>query len=224
LRIPPLKKAIFLNRLNRFVGEVEIEGRRELVHIPNTGRLDRLLIKGNIVNFQPIQGKLGYRLFSVEDREDVVVVDSFIGEKLLMEEWEKGDIFPIIGRIKRWKRAPLIQGTRLDFLVEGEKGIYLIEQKSSTLLIGETAYFPDAPTDRGYRQLLALFEGEKLGFIPMLIMIIKHPKAAKFSFARHIDERFSNKAEEFIDKFPFLIYKLIIEGHELTLSPFESSR
>ena len=221
MRIPPLKKAIFLNRLNRFVGEVEIEGRKELVHIPNTGRLDRLLIKGNIVNLQSIKGNLRYRLFSVEDGEDVVVVDSFIGEKLLIEEWEKGGVFPIIGKIMRWKRAPIIQGMRLDFLIEGEKGIYIIEQKSSTLLIGETAYFPDAPTDRGYRQLLALFEGDKLGFIPMLIMVIKHPKARNFSFAHHIDERFSSKAEEFTNNFPFLIFKLTIKEDELTLSPFE---
>ncbi|MBC7328826.1 DNA/RNA nuclease SfsA [bacterium] len=220
MRIPPLKKAIFLHRLNRFVGEVEVEGRKELVHIPNTGRLDRLLIKGNIVNLQPIQGKLRYRLFSVEDGGDVVVVDSFIGEKLLTEEWEKRGVFPIIGRIKRWKRAPIIQGMRLDFLVEGENGFYIIEQKSSTLLIGETAYFPDAPTDRGYRQLLALFEGERLGFIPMFIMVIKHPKATKFSFAHHIDERFSSKAEEFVRAFPFLLFKLVIKEEELSLVPF----
>ncbi|MGB9876172.1 MAG: DNA/RNA nuclease SfsA [bacterium] len=221
MRIPSLEKAVFLRRLNRFVGEVEIGDRRNLVHITNTGRLENLLFKGSIVNLEPIKGKLKYRLFSVEDGKDIVVVDSFIGEKLLEEELKSGREFPFVGKVKSWRKAPYILGTRLDFLIEGERGIFAVEQKSSTLLIGDTAYFPDAPTQRGYRQLVALFETEKLGFTPMLVMIIKHPRALKFSFAHHIDEKFSHKAEEFIQKFPFLLYKLLIKGKELTLSFFQ---
>ena len=36
----------FVNRLNRFEGIVEINGREELVHIPNTGRCRELLAEG----------------------------------------------------------------------------------------------------------------------------------------------------------------------------------
>ncbi len=225
MRLPHLEKGIFLRRLNRFVGEVEVEGRRELAHIANTGRLSNLLIEGNIAYLLPVNRKLGYRLFGIEDRGYMVVVDSFVGERLLEEEWRKGGGFPFMGRVKSWTRAPIwktgnAKGVRLDYMVEAERGVFLVEQKSSTLLEGDTSYFPDAPTKRGYHQLLALFEAESRGFIPMLIMIIKHPLARSFSFAHHIDEKFSRKAEEFARKYPFWKLKLVIEGEELYLLPF----
>jgi len=220
MRLPNLLKGKFLRRVNRFVGEVEVQGKRELVHIANTGRLDRLLIKGNTAYLLPINSRLRYRLFAIEDRGHMVVVDSFIGERLLEEEWEKGDKFPLMGKVRSWRKAPKFRGVQLDYLVEAEKGIFLVEQKSSTLLEGETAYFPDAPTERGYRQLLALLSAEEEGYIPMLIMVIKHPLARSFSFAHHIDERFSKMAEEFIEKYPFLKLKLSLEKDELTLSLF----
>jgi len=221
MRLPKLEKGIFLRRLNRFVGEVDREGKKELVHIANTGRLEKLLIEGNIAYLLPlINRKLRYRLFAVEDRGHIVVVDSFIGERLLEEEWKRGEDFPFMGRVKSWRRAPRFEGMQLDYLVEADKGVFLIEQKSSTLLEGDTAYFPDAPTQRGYRQLLALSRAEAKGFIPMLIMVIKHPLAQRFSFAHHIDEKFSQMAEEFVGRYPFLKLKLLLEEEELLLSPF----
>ncbi len=39
-------KAVFLNRPNRFIAEVEIDGKREIVHVKNTGRCKELLIPG----------------------------------------------------------------------------------------------------------------------------------------------------------------------------------
>ena len=36
--------ATFLNRPNRFIAEVEIEGRKERVHVKNTGRCKELLV------------------------------------------------------------------------------------------------------------------------------------------------------------------------------------
>lgn len=220
MRLPELEKGIFIRRLNRFVGRVEIGGKRELVHIANTGRLEKLLRRGNIAYLLPINGRLRYRLFAVEDQGDMVVVDSFIGERLLEEEWRKGGDFPFMGKVKSWKKAPRFKDVQLDYLVEAEKGVFLIEQKSSTLLEGDIAYFPDAPTQRGYRQLLALEEAESEGFTPMLIMILKHPRAKKFSFAWHIDEKFSRKAEEFVVKHPFVELQLMVRGEEIYLLPF----
>ena len=39
-------KATFINRPNRFIAEVEIDGKREIVHVKNTGRCKELLIPG----------------------------------------------------------------------------------------------------------------------------------------------------------------------------------
>ena len=42
-----IREAVFLRRLNRFVAEVEIDGRQERVHVKNTGRCRELLIPGS---------------------------------------------------------------------------------------------------------------------------------------------------------------------------------
>ena len=44
-----LHKGFFLERLNRFVARVEIDGREERVHVKNTGRCAELLVPGNAV-------------------------------------------------------------------------------------------------------------------------------------------------------------------------------
>jgi sugar fermentation stimulation protein A len=46
MKFPELIPAKFLRRLNRFVGEVSIEGKRVFAHIRNTGRLTELLKPG----------------------------------------------------------------------------------------------------------------------------------------------------------------------------------
>lgn len=41
-----IEKAVFLERENRFVAYVELEGKREKVHVKNTGRCEELLESG----------------------------------------------------------------------------------------------------------------------------------------------------------------------------------
>ena len=44
-----ITRGVFLKRPNRFIAEVEIGGKRETVHIKNTGRCRELLIPGSEV-------------------------------------------------------------------------------------------------------------------------------------------------------------------------------
>lgn len=44
-----ISEGIFLSRPNRFIAQVEIEGREETVHVKNTGRCKELLIPGTKV-------------------------------------------------------------------------------------------------------------------------------------------------------------------------------
>ncbi|MTI66447.1 MAG: sugar fermentation stimulation protein SfsA, partial [Firmicutes bacterium] len=41
-----LVEGIFLKRLNRFVAEVLVDNKKRLSHVPNTGRMKELLVKG----------------------------------------------------------------------------------------------------------------------------------------------------------------------------------
>lgn len=41
-----IRKGIFLQRPNRFLASVELDGCSELCHVKNTGRLGELLVRG----------------------------------------------------------------------------------------------------------------------------------------------------------------------------------
>jgi sugar fermentation stimulation protein A len=42
-------KAIFKARPNRFIAEVEVDGKVEIAHVPNTGRCKELLVEDSVV-------------------------------------------------------------------------------------------------------------------------------------------------------------------------------
>ena len=47
-----IQKAVFLERPNRFIAYVQINGEKETVHVKNTGRCAELLIPGTTVYIQ----------------------------------------------------------------------------------------------------------------------------------------------------------------------------
>ena len=42
-------EAVFLERINRFVARLEIDGKEEKVHVPNTGRCREIFVPGTRV-------------------------------------------------------------------------------------------------------------------------------------------------------------------------------
>ena len=47
LRYDNITPAVFLNRPNRFLAEVDLGGQKETVHVKNTGRCRELLVPGS---------------------------------------------------------------------------------------------------------------------------------------------------------------------------------
>lgn len=54
---------LFVRRVNRFVAEVEIDGKTERVHVKNTGRLRELLVPDAKVTLQRAAGRGGGRAY-----------------------------------------------------------------------------------------------------------------------------------------------------------------
>ena len=46
-------KGIFKTRPNRFIAEVEVDGKLEIAHVPNTGRCRELLVDDAVVWLKP---------------------------------------------------------------------------------------------------------------------------------------------------------------------------
>ena len=154
----PLIEAVFKERPNRFLGIVDFEGTRTQCFIPNPGRMKELLISGTKVYIQRKEGKnrkTKYDIVLVDLHGTLVSVDSRIPNKLVGEAIDEGLILEFDG-YRVAKSEHTVEDSRLDFLLEGEEGKLFLEVKSCTLVKGNTAYFPDAPTKRGSRHLNTL--------------------------------------------------------------------
>ncbi len=196
-------RAKFIERPNRFVAYVMIEQEEkkekkekqklEKVHVPDSGRMTKLLEKNGEVLLEERKGekrKTNYTMVAVRIGEKWVNIDSQITNKLFEEEYRK---IELLKRYTLKKREVVYKKSRLDFLLEDEKEgtTVLVEIKSVTLAEGKTALFPDAPTIRGSKHLEHLIEAKKQGKESFVVFIVKREEVKKFSPNWRIDQKFA---------------------------------
>ncbi|MFI3202240.1 MAG: DNA/RNA nuclease SfsA [Eubacteriales bacterium] len=176
-----IKKGIFLNRPNRFIAEVELEGEVVIVHVKNTGRCKELLISGCIVfleeNFDP-KRKTKFDLISVYKGEHLINMDSQAPNKVF-GEWVKEGHF--VENVTFFKPESRYKNSRFDFYIEsGERRIF-VETKGVTLERNQKAFFPDAPTVRGVKHLKELIEATEEGYESYVVFLIQMDYITSFS-------------------------------------------
>ena len=194
-------RATFVERLNRFVAVVELDGRRETVHVKNTGRCRELLIPGSDV-YLTAPGtagrKLRYDLVAVRKAGGLLVnIDSMAPNKA-MAEWLSTQPFSLV------KPEFRFGSSRIDFMAEYQPGDppallaayrtsvsrtslthvtpaqdfaapcrLLMEVKGCTLEIDGNGFFPDAPTIRGAKHLRELTCALSQGYDSVLAFVIQ---------------------------------------------------
>ena len=168
-------RAIFLNRPNRFIAEVDIDGHKEIVHVKNTGRCRELLIPGCEV-WLTAPGTPGrktrYDLIAVRKGSGTIFnIDSQAPNKVVREWLDKQDFDRIVPEYT-------YGDSRIDFYMERKSGgmepeKYLMEVKGCTLEIDGIGYFPDAPTERGVKHLKELIKAKNAGYRALLAFVIQ---------------------------------------------------
>mgnify|MGYP001053947890 FL=1 len=181
MRYKNITGAKFIERQNRFVAYVELDGRVETVHVKNTGRCKELLLPGSRVTLAKTDNparKTQYDLIAVyKDGLGWVNIDSQAPNKVV-KEWlnSSPELFDNITLIK----PEYTYGKfRLDFYLECDSRKILIEVKGCTLEIDGIGYFPDAPTERGVRHLYELAEATAKGHECYIAFVITMPKVRK---------------------------------------------
>jgi sugar fermentation stimulation protein A len=174
-----VKEGIFLSRKNRFIANVEIDGKMELCHVKNTGRCRELFIEGTKAyverNDKPDR-KTKFSLIAVEKEGELVNVDSSAPNRVVREWLQKGNLFSFCTDI----RQEVVYGnSRFDFYVEAEKP-YFIEVKGVTLEENKIARFPDAPTQRGVKHMKELCRCAEEGYGAGIIFVVQMKKAECF--------------------------------------------
>ncbi|MCR5004705.1 MAG: DNA/RNA nuclease SfsA [Clostridiales bacterium] len=160
----------FIERLNRFAARVELQGHPETVHVKNTGRLKELLVPGAEV-FLTEPGTPGrktrYDLVAVRKTDGVLYnIDSQAPNKVV-KEWLSHQGFDNVLPEYAFGHS------RIDFYMEKGSQKYLMEVKGCTLEIDGVGYFPDAPTDRGVKQLHELIHASQEGWTAIAAFVIQ---------------------------------------------------
>lgn len=165
----------FRNRLNRFIAEIEIEGKLEKVHVKNTGRMKELFVEGAEVSCNYIESKTRktkYDLIAVKKCGNWFNVDSQVPNLVVSQGILEGQVKEI-DNLDRLKQEYTYGDSRID--IYGEKGSvnYLVEVKGVTYEKERIAKFPDAPTLRGVKHLHSLIKSVKEGYQAYAFFLIQ---------------------------------------------------
>lgn len=189
MKFPHLKPAIFVKRLNRFVGEVFLEGRLVKALIRNTGRLSELLRYGNAVFVrEKDNGKYKYEILLARSEKSLVCIESHYANALFEE-------YLIKQGIEKFRKEYKFRGKRFDFLIDNT----LVEVKSVNLVKKGVALFPDAPTKRGAQHVRILTELPK-GLKPLLVFICQREDCDSFQPNCDADPEFCRVFYEYVRK------------------------
>lgn len=168
-------RAAFVKRPNRFIAEVDLNGRKEIVHVKNTGRCRELLIPGcEVWLTEPgTPGrKTRYDLVAVRKQNGILFNIDSQAPNRVMKEWLSGQDYSRI--VPEYTYGD----SRIDFYMEREADEreperFLMEVKGCTLEIDGIGYFPDAPTERGIKHIRELIRAKEAGYNAVLAYVIQ---------------------------------------------------
>lgn len=171
----------FLERPNRFIAYVNIDGKKETVHVKNTGRCKELLIPGAEVYLEKSDNpnrKTRYDLIGVKKGEMLVNMDSQAPNKVV-EEWLKaGGLFPDVMTV----RPETVYGnSRFDFYIETSSERIFMEVKGVTLEENGVVRFPDAPSERAVKHVEELVKAKEDGYQVYVLFVIQMEEAKYFA-------------------------------------------
>ena len=163
-------EGIFIDRPNRFIAHVDIEGVVNTVHVKNTGRCKELLIPKTPVRLEVSDNpnrKTLYDLVAVYKKNfGWINMDSQAPNKVVKEWLETKDYDYIKPEYK-------YGDSRIDFYMRKGNQEYLMEVKGCTLEIDGIGYFPDAPTTRGIKHLRELIKAKRVGYECAVAFVIQ---------------------------------------------------
>lgn len=113
-----IKPGIFIDRPNRFIAHVEIDGVVETVHVKNTGRCRELLPKGAQVYCQEFDSptrKTKFDLIAVEKGSRLINMDSQAPNKAAAQWLQEGGL----GKIENLRAETTHGDSRFDFPLPG---------------------------------------------------------------------------------------------------------
>ncbi len=187
-----IREGRFESRPNRFIAYVNIDGRREKVHVKNTGRCRELLTENAAVYLNKsdnTQRSTAYDLVAVKKGSRIINMDSQAPNKAVEEWLRKGGMFSDAIQIRPETRY---RNSRFDFYVETPEDKVFIEVKGVTLEQDNAALFPDAPSDRAVKHVEELTEAVREGYKAYIVLVIQMENVEYFTPNRETHPEFAD--------------------------------
>lgn len=168
-----VRQAKFLNRPNRFIANIELDGKQEACHVKNTCRCKELLVPNATVYVQELESskrKTKDHLISVYKGRRLINIDSQAPNKVFHNWVLETNFFKDVTLIKAEVKY---KNSRFDYYIETLNSKIFVEVKGVTLEENSVALFPDAPTERGVRHIYELISSLEEGFEAWIVFIIQ---------------------------------------------------
>lgn len=166
-------QGIFLERPNRFIAYVLINGNKETVHVKNTGRCRELLVPGATVFLEESDNpnrKTKYDLVKVIKGNRIVNMDSQAPNKVVGEWLRENNLYENTTLVKSEKTY---EKSRFDFYIEGDGRKAFMEVKGVTLEDNGVVRFPDAPSERAVKHIEHLIKATKEGYDTYVTFVVQ---------------------------------------------------
>lgn len=168
-----IKRGRFESRPNRFIAYVDIDGKREKVHVKNTGRCRELLTEGAEVYLEKSDNpdrSTAYDLVAVKKGSCMINMDSQAPNQVVGEWLLKKELFPDTILVKP---ETTYRNSRFDFYVETNTDKIFLEVKGVTLEQDGIVLFPDAPSERAVKHVHELIQAVQEGYQAYILMVIQ---------------------------------------------------
>lgn len=217
MEMKDIQQGIYVDRPNRFIARVNINGHIAVCHMPNPGRMWELLFPGVIMYVRPASAsgrKTGYDVVGVERYGIPILLDTQYNNDVaarLIEEhavpgWETWDLA---------RREVKVGNSRFDLLLQRGNENFYVEVKSCTLFSRHGAMFPDAVTERGRKHILELAAMHDKGIHTGVLFLVHWDQAQWFLPDYHTDTDF---AQAFYESAPRLDWKAVALRWDTTFS------
>ena len=168
-----ISEAVCLDRPNRFIAHILLDGQTQVCHVKNTGRCRELLVPGAEIFVQRSANparKTAYDLISVWKGGRLINMDAAAPNKVFGQWLSAGGA----GFVPELIRPECVHGdSRFDFYFEHGGRKAFAEVKGVTLEEKGVVRFPDAPTERGVKHLHGLIRCVQEGFEAWAVFIIQ---------------------------------------------------
>jgi sugar fermentation stimulation protein A len=160
IRVPliasgPLVEATFVSRTSQMLIEAQLNGKLVRAHMADRGRLNDLLLPNARLVLAPrdeIGRKTAFQVVGIYEGDELVSLDTQMPNRLVSAALANGAL-PQFARYTKIQREVTIGEHRFDFRLGEGLSVCYVEVKSVGLVTQRVARFPDAPTERGRRQL-----------------------------------------------------------------------